>query len=71
MKRILVIRFSALGDVAMAVPVVQSLALQHPELDITFLSKSMCAPLFAKMPQNVHFVGIDPQALQSFKDLKA
>lgn len=71
MKRILVIRFSALGDVAMAVPVVQSLALQHPELDITFLSKSMCAPLFAKMPQNVHFIAIDPQALQSFKNLKA
>lgn len=71
MKRILVIRFSALGDVAMAVPVVQALAQQHPDLDITFLSKRMCAPLFARMPQNVHFVGIEPQALQSFGNLKA
>lgn len=70
MKRILVIRFSALGDVAMAVPVVQALAQQHPDLDITFLSKRMCAPLFAKMPRNVRFVGIDPQALQSFGNLR-
>ena len=37
---ILVIRFSALGDVAMVVPVVYSLAKQHPDIRITMLSKT-------------------------------
>ena len=31
MAKILIIRFSAIGDVAMTIPVIHSLALQHPE----------------------------------------
>ena len=34
-EHILVIRFSALGDVAMVVPVVSSLARQYPDVRIT------------------------------------
>ena len=34
-EHILIIRFSALGDVAMVVPVVSSLARQYPDLRIT------------------------------------
>ena len=59
MKKILVIRFSALGDIAMTVPVVHDLALQYPELDITMLSREMARPLFERMPKNVHFFGAD------------
>lgn len=57
--KLLVIRFSALGDVAMTVPVVHSLARRYPALDITVLSRPLAAPLFARMPQNVHFRGTD------------
>ena len=39
MSRILVIRFSALGDVAMTIPVVYSLAAQYPQHEITVLSR--------------------------------
>ena len=39
MARILIIRFSALGDVAMTIPVVHSLAVQYPQLEITVLSR--------------------------------
>ena len=57
--KLLVIRFSALGDVAMTVPVVDSLARANPQADITVLSRPFVQPLFARMPANVHFVGVD------------
>lgn len=53
MANILVIRFSAIGDVAMTVPVIHSLAQQYPQHTITVLSKSTMRPLFANMPKNV------------------
>ncbi len=59
MKKLLVIRFSALGDIAMTVPVVHDLAMQYPELDITMLSREMARPLFERMPGNVHFIAAD------------
>ena len=59
MKKLLVIRFSALGDIAMTVPVVYDLATQYPDLEITMLSRPMAKPLFELMPQNVHFFGAD------------
>lgn len=57
--RILALRLSALGDVSMTVPVLTSLAEQYPEIEITVLSKSFMQPLFAKMPSNVVFRGVD------------
>ena len=59
MKKLLVIRFSALGDIAMSVPVIYDLAMQYPDLDITMLSRPMAKPLFELMPQNVHFFAAD------------
>ena len=59
MKRLLIIRFSALGDVAMLVPIVKQLAHAYPSWHITMLSRQQTAPLFNDMPNNVHFVGAD------------
>ena len=59
MKKLLVIRFSALGDIAMSVPVVHDLAVQYPDLEITMLSREMARPLFEQMPNNVHFIAAD------------
>ncbi len=59
MKKILVIRFSALGDIVMTVPVVHDLAMQYPDLDITMLSREMARPLFERMPKNVHSISAD------------
>ena len=50
MARILIIRFSALGDVAMTIPVVHSLAVQYPQLEITVLSRAVWQPLFQGLP---------------------
>lgn len=38
MAKILVIRFSAIGDVAMTIPVIYSFAVQYPQHQITVLS---------------------------------
>ncbi len=59
MARILVIRFSALGDIAMTIPVVHSLALQYPQHEITVLSRAVLQPLFENLPSNVSFIGAD------------
>lgn len=59
MKKLLVIRFSALGDVAMVVPVLRTLATTYPDWDITMLSKKNCTSLFQDLPPNVHFFGAD------------
>ena len=38
MAKILIIRFSAIGDVAMTIPVIYSLATQYPQHQIMVLS---------------------------------
>lgn len=59
MARILIIRFSAIGDVAMTIPVICSLAVQYPQHEITVLSRAVLQPLFQGLPGNVRFVGAD------------
>jgi len=59
MSKILIIRFSALGDVAMTIPVIYSLAVAHPLLEITVLSAKWLQPLFDYLPNNVKFAGAD------------
>ena len=45
-KHILVIRLSAMGDVAMTVPVLRALTNQYPEVKLTVLTKAFLKPLF-------------------------
>ena len=45
-KRLLVIRFSAMGDVAMCVPVVREFLEQNPDTEIIFLSRPFFKPMF-------------------------
>lgn len=57
MANILVIRFSAIGDVAMTVPILYSLARQYPNDNITLLSRAFLKPLLGeKHPPNLHFM---------------
>jgi ADP-heptose:LPS heptosyltransferase len=55
---LLVIRFSALGDIAMTVPVIRQVLDQHPALQITFVSEKKMAPLFHGIPR-LEFAGYD------------
>lgn len=55
---ILVIRLSAMGDVAMTVPVLSVLAQTYPQLKITVLSRPFFKPLFEGIP-NLSFLEAD------------
>lgn len=55
----LVIRFSALGDVAMTIPAIYSLAEQYPHLHIDVVTRPFFARLFINHPQNIEVHGID------------
>ncbi|MBM6992249.1 MAG: glycosyltransferase family 9 protein [Prevotella sp.] len=58
-EHILVIRFSAMGDVAMTVPVVYALAKQYPHVRITMLSRPFAKPFFEHLAPNVGFMEAD------------
>lgn len=47
LRHILVIRLSAMGDVAMTVPVIRALTKQHPNVRITVLTRSFLSPFFS------------------------
>jgi len=57
-KHILVIRLSAMGDVAMTVPVLQAMVRTYPEVKITVVSRAFFAPIFQNIP-NVTFYTAD------------
>ena len=47
-----------MGDVAMTVPVLRALVLQHPDVKITMVSRPFFQPFFEGIP-NVNFFGVD------------
>jgi ADP-heptose:LPS heptosyltransferase len=57
-KELLVIRLSAMGDVAMTIPVIDSFSKSYPDVKITMLSSPKFAPLFEKIP-NLTFFAVD------------
>ena len=57
-KHILVIRLSAMGDVAMLIPVVYAFAKAYPATKITLLSKPFFKSIVDTLP-NVHFVAAE------------
>lgn len=58
-RRILVIRFSALGDVAMTVPVLYSACRREPDTLFVLATKSSVTGLFVNAPSNMTVVGVD------------
>lgn len=55
-EHILIIRLSSLGDIAMTVPVVYSLAKQYPSLRITVLSNPVAKVFFENLSDNIRFM---------------
>ncbi|WP_438961139.1 glycosyltransferase family 9 protein [Nonlabens sp.] len=54
-QRILVIRLSAMGDVAMCVPVLLALYKKYPEVEVITLSRKRFKPILSQLP-NIQFV---------------
>jgi ADP-heptose:LPS heptosyltransferase len=55
---IVVIRLSAMGDVAMTVPVLRAFSIQYPDVKITVVSRPFFEPFFNGIP-NLNFFPID------------
>lgn len=58
MEHLLIIRLSAMGDVAMTVPVIRALVSQHPDLEVTVVSRPFFRPFFEDLDR-VRFFGVD------------
>lgn len=56
---VLILRFSAIGDVAMTVPVVKAVALANPDVRFIMVSRPFAMDLFADLPQNVECFAMD------------
>lgn len=77
-RRILVMRLTAMGDVAMTAPIVASVCQANPDADVDFLSTPFFEPFFERLP-NFHFVGTDirkqrhgfASLLRLFRDLRS
>ncbi len=77
-KKIMVFRFSAMGDVAMSVPVIKAVLEQNDEVEIQVVSRVFFAPFFELLPE-VEFFPVDfkkeykgiPGLIKLFKRLKA
>lgn len=61
MARILVIRLSSLGDVAMLVPAICSVAAKYPQDRFTVLTRTAYAPLFQNLGFNINVMPFNPK----------
>lgn len=59
-SKILVIRFSAMGDVAMSVPVLREFTEAYPNIALVMVSRGLFEPFFKEI-NNLHFHPFDPQ----------
>ncbi|MDR3250422.1 MAG: glycosyltransferase family 9 protein [Tannerella sp.] len=62
MSEVLIIRLSAIGDVAMTVPVVYSAAKAYPQHSFTVLTQSFLEPVFINRPPNLKVAGLNTKA---------
>lgn len=70
-RRVLVVRFSALGDVAMTLPVIYSVALQYPQTTFIVVTRTRFSQLFINPPQNVEIYPVDlAHDYQGFRGLR-
>lgn len=58
-KRLVAIRFSALGDIAMTVPVIYSVARAYPDMEIIFVTRPFFGRMFINPPENVRVMTFD------------
>ena len=52
-------RFSALGDIAMTIPVVYGVCKANPDVQFVYVTKKPVASLFQNCPKNLTVEGVD------------
>lgn len=59
LRNVLVVRFSALGDVAIAIPVVYSVCMTYPDTRFIMVTRQWSSQLFIERPSNLVVLGVD------------
>ena len=70
MKKILIIRFSSIGDIVLTTPVIRCLATQLPQVEIHYLTKKIYTPLLEANPYIHHLHLYDGNLRDIQKKLK-
>lgn len=68
-EKILVFRFSAMGDVAMTVPVLREFTEQNPDIELLIVSRSLFEPFFQSI-SNSTFIGVNLEDYKGIRGLK-
>lgn len=68
-RNILLTRFSALGDVAMTLPVVYSACIANPDCEFYYLTRRAPASLMLEVPENLHVLPVDTDDYKGLKGL--
>lgn len=66
LKTVLITRFSALGDIAMTIPIVYPVCEANPKVNFVFATRKMPATMFVNRPSNLTVLGVD---LDKYKGL--
>lgn len=67
-RHILIIRLSALGDVAIAAPLIREYAVKNPGVKFTMVSQKLVEPFFTGI-KNLHFVSVNLKQEGSFRGM--
>ena len=70
-KRVLVIRFSSMGDVILSLPVASAIKQDNPDVTVDFLTKTVYSPLFGQFPAVDTVYAYDNNMRSLFKELRS
>ena len=59
LKTVLITRFSALGDVAMTIPIVYPVCVANPQISFVLATRQKHVSMFVNRPANLNVLGID------------
>lgn len=68
-KTALIIRMSALGDVAMTLPAIYSFARANQDIKVLVLTQPFFARLFVGKPENIEILAVDKKQIKGVKGL--
>lgn len=63
---VLITRFSAVGDIAMSIPLLYSVCNSYPQSRFVFVSRERFGQFFIDKPQNLEFIGINTDEFKGF-----
>ncbi len=70
LKRVLAVRLSALGDVAMTVPVLYSACLCYPDIEFTMVTRKSMTSVFLNPPRNLRVLGVNLEEYEGLGGLR-